>query len=61
MTVVLSHVKQQAASAFKQFKCIAKENGSVYKSTLERVDSRKLMEMEAPSDRLLSFKTGIKK
>ena len=59
--IVLSHFKQQAASAFKRFKCITNENGSIYKSTLERVDSRKLMEMEAPSDRLLLFKTGIKK
>ena len=40
MTVVLSYVKQQAASAFMQFKGITKENGSIYKSTQEGVDSR---------------------
>ena len=42
----------QAAGAFMRFKRITKENGSIYNSTRERVDS-KLMEMEAPSDGLL--------
>ena len=28
--IVLSHFKQQAASAFKRFKCITNENGSIY-------------------------------
>ena len=32
--------RQQAAGAFMQFKRITKENGSIYKSTRERVDSR---------------------
>ena len=40
MTVVLSYVKQQAASAFMRFKRIRKENGSICKSARERVDSR---------------------
>ena len=39
MTVVLSYVKQQAASTFTQFKRITKGNGSIYKSTEEKVDS----------------------
>ena len=37
-----------------RFKRITKENGSIYKSTQERVDSKKLMEIEALSDWLLS-------
>ena len=40
MTVVLSYVKQQAGGEFMRFKCITKENGSIYKSTRERVNSR---------------------
>jgi len=40
MIVVLSYVKQQAASAFMRLKHITEENGSIYKSTRERVDSR---------------------
>ena len=56
MTEVFSYFKQQAASAIDQFKHssnllikkaiyiffknITKENGSIYKSTRERVDSR---------------------
>ena len=40
MTVVLPYVKQQAASPFMRFKRITKENGSIYKSTRERVNSR---------------------
>ena len=39
MTVVLSYVKQQAASTFMRFKRITKENVSIYKSTRERVNS----------------------
>ena len=35
MTVVLSYVKQLAASAFERFKRITKENGSIYKSIRE--------------------------
>ena len=54
MTVELSYVKQQAGGAFMRFKHITKENGSIYKSTRERVDSKKLMEIEALSDWLLS-------
>ena len=54
MTIELSYVKQQAGGAFMRFKRIIKENGSVYKSTKERVDSKKLMEIEALSDGLLS-------
>ena len=40
ITVVLAYVKQQAASAFMRFRRITKETGSIYKSTLERVNSR---------------------
>ena len=36
MTVVLPYIKQQAASAFIQFKHITKENGSIYKSSSEK-------------------------
>ena len=54
MTVVFSYVKQRAASAFMLFKRITKENGSLYKSTKERVKSKKLMEMGAPYDGLLT-------
>ena len=36
MTVVLSYVKQQAASTFMQFKRITKENALIYS---ERVNS----------------------
>ena len=39
MTVVLSYVKQQAASTFMRFKRITKKKGSIYKSTRERVNS----------------------
>jgi len=34
----LTYVKQQAASAFMRFKRIIKEDGSIYKSTRERVN-----------------------
>ena len=54
MTVELSYVKQQEGGAFMRFKRITKENGSIYKSTRERADSKKLMEIEALSDWLLS-------
>ena len=40
MTEVMSYVKQQAASAFIVFKRITKENGSIYRSAWERVNSR---------------------
>jgi len=40
MTVILSYVKQRGASAFMRLTHITKENGSIYKSTRERVDSR---------------------
>ena len=40
LTVVLSYVKQQATSAFMQFKRSTKENGSIYKSTRAKVNSR---------------------
>ena len=40
MTVVLLYVKQQTASPFMQFKRITEGNGSLYKSTRERVNSR---------------------
>ena len=40
MTVVLSYVKQQAASALMRFKGVTKENGFIYKSTRERINSR---------------------
>ena len=40
MTEVMSYVKQQAASAFIGFKRITKENGSIYRSAWERVNSR---------------------
>ena len=41
MTVILTYVKQQAASAFiMRFKCITKECGFSYRSTRERVNSR---------------------
>ena len=40
MIVVLSYVKQQAASTFMGFKRITKEKGSIYTSTRERVNSR---------------------
>ena len=54
-TVALStlFVKQQAESPFMRFKRITKENGSMYKSTWERVNSgKKWMEMEAPPQAL---------
>ena len=40
MTVLLSYVKRQAASAFVQFNRIRKANGSIYNSNRERVNSR---------------------
>ena len=42
-TVALStlFVKQQAESPFMRFKRITKENGSMYKSTWDRVNSGK--------------------
>ena len=40
MTVVLSYVKQQAASAFMRFERITEENGSIYKCTQKRVNLR---------------------
>ena len=40
MTVVSSYVKQQPANAFIRFKCITKDNGSIYKSTRVMVNSR---------------------
>ena len=40
MTVVLSYFKQPATSVFMRLKRITKENGSIYKATRERVDSR---------------------
>ena len=44
-----------------RFKRITKENGSIYNSTRERVDSRNLMEMEAPSDGLLPWDNIIQR
>ena len=50
MTVVLSYVKQQAASALIQVKCITKEGGSIHKIYSGKDRLKKLMEMEASSD-----------